>query len=457
MPLNCCLADALQQQLSPSMLASAPAIWVALSGGLDSCVLLHRLNSWMPASQRSKLKALHVHHGLSPYADQWQAFCQQFCEELNIPLTAVAVSLDPSSSDSLEQQAREARYQVFTHQLGCDDLLLTAHHGDDQVETFFLRLLRGAGLAGLAAIATQRSHQHFNLVRPLLSVNRVDLQRYAEQQQLIWVEDESNQDRTFDRNWLRQALLPSLWQRFPGRKTSVLRSIEQLRQDQQLLASLIDEKLQHCQQPCYWPLTAERYLSLSALRQQPDIQQPHIIRRWLSGLNIPSPSAMQMQRIFAEILPAAIDKNPRLTLAGWNLQRFQDGLYCYRLPETCPVEMTVEMTLNADDDFSQSWHGGQIVCQSLANVPSEQTDAHGIVAGCYQLVSASQCRGQKLYPHGRPGKTLKHLWQEKQVPLWLRESWPCLCNEKGELVAVIGLMVSQQYSCASGWQLSWNR
>lgn len=450
MPSSCCLTDAIEAALREY--PADKTLWLALSGGLDSVALLHRLATlpqFQPRIKQGQLKAIHVHHGLSDHADEWLSFCQQLCAELNIPLYAEKVTLN-NHQNNVEQQARDARYQVFSQYVSDGEYLLTAHHADDQIETFFLRLLRGAGLDGLAGIPPQRQHMHFTIVRPLLSCSRAQLQGYAQQQQLRWIEDESNQDTRFDRNWWRQHLLPQIWQKFPGRKTAILRSLQQLQQDQAVLSSLLDEKLDGCRAECDWPQTKSNYLKLTALAEYTDELQPYIIRRWLQQNGISAPSSAQLQQFCVELFSAHEDKHPQLLIGDWVMQRFQQGLYLRQREVGLETEKTLVVTdigSNPPSTDLLSWGGGTLVAKA--------PESNGIVSGAYRVVAASECRGMTLQPKGRPHKTLKHAWQENHVPLWLRDHWPCMLDEQGELVAVIGLAVAQPYYSDSGRELYW--
>lgn len=443
--MNCYLTDTVNRQLA--QLAADQPLWVALSGGLDSCVLLHLLAS-QPAL-RERLSAIHVHHGLSANADRWASFCHKLCEESGIRLVCERITVD-AHRHGVEQAARNARYQAFDHHLADGDVLLTGHHADDQIETFLLRWLRGAGLSGLSAIPQQRRHGRFKVLRPLLDVERQQLEEYAAQQHLIWVEDESNQDRRYDRNWLRRELLPPLWQRFPGRKAAVLRSIEQLQQDREVLDSLLQPLQQQCCDPCDWPLTANSSLCLERLLLQPARLQPYLIRQWLAQHQLQPPSAIQLQRIFAEIIPAAADKQPLLQLGQFWLQRFNGQLYLHYADQGLLPELTVS-------DVQLGQHAREIpLPDGYTRIRvRQQAGAAGLKPGHYQLIPAAWCQGLTIRPAGRPAKTLKHLWQENRIPPWLRAGWPCLQDAEGRLAAVAGLAVDEHCWVADGLQLSY--
>ncbi|MCB1676716.1 MAG: tRNA lysidine(34) synthetase TilS, partial [Halioglobus sp.] len=188
-------------QLGPELadLQRAPHWYVGYSGGLDSTVLLHLLQQWRTANPRSPaLTAIHVNHCLQSGADAWQAHCEHLCRELGVPLVSRAEPVR-AGAQGIEAAARAVRYRIFERQLQAGAVLFLAHHLDDQVETFFLRLLRGAGLQGLAAMPARRSLGGGLLARPLLQRPRSQLEDYAREHQLRWVEDPSNTDTALDR------------------------------------------------------------------------------------------------------------------------------------------------------------------------------------------------------------------------------------------------------------------
>ncbi|MEM7294186.1 MAG: tRNA lysidine(34) synthetase TilS, partial [Pseudomonadota bacterium] len=183
------------------------------SGGLDSSVLLHQLAA---IAQRPALHAIHVNHQLSPYADNWQAHAQMVCDQLQVPLTVITVPAPENRGKGLEDAARAARYQAFESVLEEGDVLMLAHHQDDQAETMLLRLLRGAGARGLAGMPQQRVIGRAELLRPLLDRGRADLEAYAQANQLKYITDDSNDDTRLDRNYLRSEVMPMLASRWPG-------------------------------------------------------------------------------------------------------------------------------------------------------------------------------------------------------------------------------------------------
>lgn len=420
------IKESLKQYLE--QLTQAQTLWVGFSGGLDSTVLLHAL-AQMP-ELKSKLKAIHVHHGLSKNADVWLEHCQGFCQQLGIPLVAEKVQLT-NNKDGIEQAARVARYDAYKKHTQAGDYLLQAHHGDDQIETFMMRATRGSGLQGLASIPKQRQlSDNITILRPLLALPRAVLEKYAAQQQLSWVEDESNQDSSYERNWWRNELLPRIWQQFPQRQQVMLRSIEQLQQDAELLEQLLKPLLASCVVDWPWPNTANTALCLTSLQQQPVNTQSYLVRLWLQQHGLLLPSQKWLAEFLAVFLTSSEDAQPVLEISGWQLLRHQDKAYLYQAPSKQPKTMVC-----ADGTTQIDWCGGNITIEYANQEP---------LAGQYHLAPASDCFNQKIKLQNRPHKTVKALFQEANVPVPLRAYWPVLIKND-ELCSVVGLAVSENY------------
>ena len=261
---------------------NAPAWHIAFSGGLDSTVLLHLLASLANTETLPPLSAVHVHHGLQAAADAWPAHCQSICDNLGVPLSVKRVQVQPGAS--LERAAREARYRAFAEVTGAGEVVLTGQHRDDQAETLLFRLLRGAGVRGLAAMPAQRPLAGGYLVRPLLDVSREALEVYAHEHQLKWIEDPSNADSRFSRNYLRHRVLPALTERWPQAVTGLARTAEHLGEAQGLLDELALLDLQAASKASAFPWLGLPSLALAPLCELSDARQRNALRHWLAPL-----------------------------------------------------------------------------------------------------------------------------------------------------------------------------
>ncbi len=434
--------DALLARLQP-LLTGNGRVMIGYSGGLDSTVLLHWLAE-LPAL-RGRLQAVHVHHGLSSNADCWAEHCAAVCAHLNIPLCAEHVSVR-NQGDGIEEAAREARYAAFCRHTQPGDWLLLGHHADDQTETVFMRLLRGAGLDGLAGMPAQRPLQPgVTLFRPLLTVSRAVLQQWAEARQLVWIEDESNADERYDRNWWRNVLLPQLWQRFPGRQVALQRSLQQLQQDQRVLQTLLQPLADDCIRPWPWPACAPLALDCSALQKHSNELQPYLVRSWLARLQVRAPSSAWWQQL-QQVVHAADDAQPQLQTGAWQLRRHKGCLYLTS-SEWLSQRFPQPQRISTDDVPLPIWAGTALVLRSAPN---------GLLPGEYRLMHAGACTHLSIRQSGRPSKRLNALLQEAGVPAPLRPYWPVLLQDD-QLCAVAGIAVAEHRCLQNGPMLYWGQ
>ena len=319
--------------LSPESIApflagiAAEPIVVGFSGGVDSTVLLHLLAACREQGLLKTLSAVHIHHGLSELADDWQAFCQRFCDALNIPLTVAHVELSGTSGGGIEQEARQARYDVFRRALEEGGFLLMGHHQDDQAETLLLRLFRGTGPDGLQGIPKRRPLGNGEILRPLLDVSRADIEHYARQHQLQWIEDRSNADKRFSRNFLRHQIIPEIEQRWPGASRRMAELADDITEINQQLAQQVRELLVLCtaKKP-EWLLGQQPLLAIEKLCSLNEFQQNQVVREWLKSQGLMMPGRQMLNRLFTELIAARADAEPLLNCGSYYLRRFRNYL-----------------------------------------------------------------------------------------------------------------------------------
>ncbi|MCY9861095.1 tRNA lysidine(34) synthetase TilS [Vibrio coralliirubri] len=273
---------------------------VGLSGGIDSIALLHCV-SQLPDCE---VRAIHVNHGISHKADEWQGFCEQVCQSLNIAFEALEVSFD--TNKNLEANARTARYTAIKNNLGDDEYLLTGHHLDDQAETILLALKRGTGLDGLCGMAPLSYVHGINICRPLLNNSREEIESYAAQKKLSWIEDESNTDTSYDRNFLRHEVLPLLNKRWSGFSKNVARTAEVCRSTKEVTSQFTAEHILE--------LTQQGFISNDLLKGKPTSYQFFVMREWFRSLGIKAQSHARMKEIERTIINSRFDALPRIEL-----------------------------------------------------------------------------------------------------------------------------------------------
>lgn len=395
---------------------NAPNWWVALSGGLDSVVLLKALSELRKTQAIPKLQAIHIHHGLQEAANQWPAFCQQLCNMWDISLQVHYVQVALESS--LEQAARNARYDVFAHLLEDDDCLITAHHLNDQVETLLFRAVRGSGVLGMTGMSSCRSLGKGYLLRPLLECPRTQLEAYAHQQQLIWVDDPTNSDLEYDRNYMRQQIIPALQQRWPQSLTSLQRMAQHMQQAQSLLDELAREDIQSAQaQPITW--LSIPCLDLSVLSKLSTTRQQNALRYWLRPYTQLPDTAHWAGWI--SLRDAKNDAEPCWQLAAGQLVRFSHFIFWLSgdwLKQ--PVLNQEILPLNE---------------QRLALVDNGYLNLEGSfdITKVYRV--AYRQGGEVIALKGRGRRDLKRVLQEVKLPIFARHRVPLLF-ENDQLIAI---------------------
>ncbi|MFJ4346903.1 tRNA lysidine(34) synthetase TilS [Pseudomonas sp. NPDC089401] len=410
---------------------NAPTWYIAFSGGLDSTVLLHLLANHARNHPSPPLRALHVHHGLQSAADAWPGHCQAICDQLGIELQVIHVQV--ASGASLEQAAREARYAAFAQVLGPGDILFTAQHRDDQAETLLLRLLRGAGLRGLAAMPSRRPLGQGSLARPLLGIAREQLHDYATGNGLAWIDDPSNADSVFDRNYLRAEVFPPLQRRWPQATQNFARCAEHLGEALGLLDELASSDLASAGEgaaPAWGGLDS---LDLSVLAGLSPARQRNALRHWL-GSRTRLPDTRHWAG-WADLREAAVDAQPVWRLADGRLVRSHGRIWW--LSGDWLQQPTGE----------HAWVDPGVALALPAN-GSVRLDVAGPLG---PLHVAYRQGGEVLEIPGRGRRDLKRLLNELHVPHFVRPRLPLLyCGER--LLAVANLPELAQANCQLHWQ-----
>ncbi|KAF1718291.1 tRNA lysidine(34) synthetase TilS [Pseudoxanthomonas yeongjuensis] len=411
---------------------------VGFSGGLDSTVLLHAL-SQDPAIRMHGLRAMHVHHGLQALADDWAAHCARFCASIGVPLSIVRVNVARDSGDGLEAAARKARYGAFETALAASEVLVTAHHRDDQAETFLLRALRGSGPDGLAAMRPWRKFAAGRHWRPLLETPRDDLLAYAQQRDLPWLDDPSNEDTRHARNFLRQRILPLLRERWPQADAAFARSavlnadaVELLDQEDALALAMVRS-------------VDPQALSASALLEHAAPRRARVLRRWIEALGFPPLPGAGIVQIESDLLQARADARARFVWRDAVIERWRDLLHAQRLREPLPP------------GWSTEWDGSEPL--SLPGGDSLELEGAGAFASPCRV--SARRGGERILLSGRThSHALKNVLQELGVPPWEREALPLVHDRAGTLVAVADFAYSADFDVwlrEQGARLRWRR
>lgn len=407
---------------------------LGLSGGMDSVALLSVLAGLAPGMAFS-LRAVHVNHGISPNAARWAGFCAELCSRIEIPLQVETVDIGPFRSLGLEGAARAARYGVFSR-IDADFLVL-AQHRDDQAETLLLRLLRGAGLRGLAAMSPLRSlaGTRARLMRPLLDVPRTEIEAYAASQGLAWVEDESNADTVRQRNFLRHEVLPALEGQFPAARAAIARAAANLGEARELLDAMAQSDLERC--------SDGETVDVTALQAVSEARAKNVLRYWFDTQGIEPLSAARLAELLRQLKDSREDAQTSLASGKWKFHRYRDRLHV----EPAALELQPE--------FSEVWNGeNALPLLALGGVlkfkPEEGRGLSVERLRAGRVTVRLRRGGERLQPdHRRPRRTLKNLFQERGIPPWHRDRLPLLyCDEA--LVSVPGIGDACEFQAQPG-------
>ncbi|WP_058912355.1 tRNA lysidine(34) synthetase TilS [Entomohabitans teleogrylli] len=414
---------------------------VAFSGGLDSTVLLHQLTLLRAAQPQISLRAAHIHHGISRFADDWAAHCQALCQAWRVPLEVIRVQLQ-EDGQGIEAQARAARYAALKRALRPGEVLATAQHLDDQCETLLLALKRGSGPAGLAAMPERLAFAGSELVRPLLSCSRAELERWADEHQLIWVDDDSNDDDGYDRNFLRLRVLPALIRRWPHFPQAAARSARLCGEQEQLLDELLAEQLAALIKP-------QGQLLIDPLQAMSEARRAALLRRWFAWHRAVMPSRAALQRLWDEVACSKADAAPRLRFGAFEVRRYQQALWWVKTI-TGQRETVIDwpdthkpLPLPAGLGWLRRHEGGMPVRVPRADEP---VSVRFQVAGHLHIVGRER------------GRTLKKLWQELGIPPWQRDTTPLLFYGE-QLIAACGVFVTREGEAnpQTCWHIDWQK
>jgi len=457
---NCCALIA--SSVEAAGLKAGAKLVVAYSGGVDSEILAHGLAEFAVLHPQFHYLLLHVHHGLSSNAETWVAHCQARASAYGLPIEIKRVQVKTGARLSIEAEARSARYSAIKSVMLPGDALLTGHHLDDQLETVLLALKRGLGPKGLAAMgAIQNFDTDKQLLRPLLSIEREQIEAHAAQLNLTHITDESNDDTRYDRNFLRLDIIPRLKARWGAIATTASRSAALCAQQQAVIDDELAQRL-----PCLLvdvPYGVGVALDLSLLKDQSTNWQALLFRGFLEYTNFAPPSQIQLTQILTQLMDAKVDAKVEIRLGDLLIRRYQDKAYLASVKQECAecaelkchdISSLDSLTLNLaslchsiDREFApdgvsfplsstKTLHVGKQIHQARIRLPNEGE----WVSIRYGAVGSTRC-----HPHNRDqGRELKKLWQEYGIPPWERAKVPLIFYNQ-RLVCALGIWIEKSY------------
>jgi tRNA(Ile)-lysidine synthase len=423
---------------------SKPTLLLALSGGLDSVILLHLLAE-LRANLPFELHAMHVHHGLSVNADVWADFCAVQCQQLNVPLQIVHVNVAKNpeyknSEQGIEAEARQLRYNaLFTYAVDgkAPDFVVTAHHQDDQAETLLLQLFRGAGVKGLSSMAAVDNKRR--LLRPLLNVSRQTLHEYALQHAIQWCDDESNDNAQYDRNFVRHELMPVLESRFTSVKAVLARTASHMAEASELLEVLAVQDAEN--------MLSDNSLCLQALGELTAARTKNVLRWWFAQNKLTMPAAEHLNEIIEQLFNSRKDADLNIKLQHLHLRKYQQRAYLCEDKMAAPFDMVWE---GESELILPS--GGKLLFKSVLGA------GLALKQGVTKLRITNRNGGERFKPDAlRPTRTLKYLLQELNMPPWQRMYIPLIYWED-KLACVPGVGIAyglQAQADEPGLEIIW--
>ncbi|OAT34587.1 tRNA lysidine(34) synthetase TilS [Proteus myxofaciens] len=401
-------------------------ILVGFSGGVDSTVLLHGLVQLRDIYHLPlELTAIYIHHGLNDKADAWSVHCQQCCEQWNVDFISEKVIVN-SKEGGIENSAREARYRAFHQHLQPQQILVTAQHQDDQAETFLLALKRGSGPAGLSSMPIKMVFNNNYLIRPLLNITRKHIEEYAHQQKISWVEDDSNQNARYDRNFLRLHILPLLTERWPHFSQAVTRSATLCGEQEALLDELLESELNVL-------IDKAKSIDIAQLAMCSEIKRNALLRRWFAQHNKIMPSKQHISRLWQEVALAKEDANPRLRFFDDEIRRYKQRLYFVPIisePTNCILTWSLSEPLILPTGLGTLSLGEKDNMVVRAPYDNEKvTIRFGLTQDSLRIVGREHARHSKK------------IWQELDIPPWRRTRIP-LIYYNDTLIAAVNTFVT---------------
>lgn len=410
---------------------------IALSGGVDSVVLLHALYT-LSGEIPFSLTAVHVNHGISRNAPLWSQFCSDLCRSYGIPIDIACLQLNKESGISLEALAREERYRIFSRTQA--DYVVLAHHLDDQAETLLLQLLRGAGIKGLSGMPWIRKQSGVaapQLLRPLLEVTRGQIEAYAQQHRLKWIYDESNDSIAYNRNFLRHEILPVLKKRYPGYGKTLLRTSRHLSEASQLLDELAEIDSTDC--------LVSGKLAVDKMRALSPSRAKNLLRYILNQQNITLPSTVKLEEILKQLLSSSKDSQIHIRFGDTAIRCFKGLIHIFPEEVALQAPRPSQFIWQGQIPLTLKHLGGTV---SFTETGSQGIDPQKILNQSIAL--RTRQGGEHFKPAcNRPTRSLKNLLQEASIPPWQRRILPLLfCNDR--LIWVPGIGIDCNFQVKSG-------
>ena len=417
------LVNFLEQSFLKQKLKKNCHLLVGVSGGIDSVVLAHSL-SQLRSQYPFDLTFIYVDHQLHPESKNWANTVKRLAKKLSTEYIYEKVSIDQDLKLGIEGAARKHRYQAFQkHQ---KDILVLAQHEDDQLETLLLQLARGAGLKGLSCMPEY--HENLKIWRPLLGVSKNLIYGYQQEHKLKFIEDSSNLDNKYDRNYLRNKVIPLIKKRFPQFAKTSGRSIKHI-SDVYNHQNLIH--VEHYRNV----LEGTNQLNGLKLKKLSDYDIGNVIRFWLNEHLVLMPSIKVLGQIISQVKKINLESKINIKVDDMSIRSYNNSLFLIN---------------NSENSFKSVFWKDQnrIILSNNKEVFIDKKVGKGLSLGKLQKIHIDKPHNMNLkikITANQPARSLKYIFQENKIPPWERENYPCVYLED-KLIAVIGLADSVEYA-----------
>lgn len=411
---------------------------IAYSGGLDSTVLLYQLLQIKKKTPHLQIRAIHINHNINTLSKKWAEHCKKICKIHQIPLIIENININLNKKN-IEERLRIERYNILYHYLLQDEILLTGHHMNDQCETFILSLKRGSGPTGLSAMSLETSFGYKIIVRPFLHITKKELKLWAYHKKLNWIEDFSNLNINYDRNFIRHKIIPILEKRWPFFLKNCYRTINICQEEKKILRNLLNEKIHSF-------IQYDDSLNISSFKNLQKELATALIRHWISLKKIKLPSYRNIQCIYDQMIFSRKDANPKIILKKHEIRRYRQSLYLIKT--TLSLKRTLLFWHNIDIQFTLPNNLGNLVQHKNGmTLPAPKDN---------ELINIRfQYEGNILILGRNKKRKIKKIWQEKNIPPWLRSQIPLLFYNNIFVSALGVFVVNIKNPNKKTWTIAW--
>ncbi|CAL4319222.1 tRNA lysidine(34) synthetase TilS [Buchnera aphidicola] len=411
---------------------------VAYSGGLDSTVLLHKLLELKKRYSSIKLRAIHINHNLHPSSNFWVEFCQKECDKFGVKLIIKKIFL--SKTTGIEEKARLLRYKKIIKNSYPNEIILTAHHLDDQIETFFLCLKRASGSKGLSGISEIIHLSKNKIIRPFLKIKKCQLKKIAIENQLIWIKDPSNKNIQFERNFLRKEIIPKFKKRWPFFLKNCYKSMLIFKEQESIINQLITEKIKNLS-------LINNGLNITQLKKINKPIQKLILRNWIKKNSLICPNNNFIKQIFIQLVSNKNKKNIKICFKNFEIQKYNDALYWTK---TFPsIKKEILLWKNFKNSINLPYNLGKLIINKLGMKIPYPKEKENI-----QIRFHVKKNEKIFFSEQKKAITIKKIWQMYSIPPWLRNKIPILYYDN-QLISALGVFVIHTKKINSNLYISW--